>query len=158
MAYNNYFPVTYNPVGYQYPYNQQMIPQQPQMSYTAPQNQQSNGIVWVQGEAAAKAYPVAPGSNALLMDSEGECFYIKSTDASGMPLPLRTFEYHEVINSQQSIPQASSEGPRINPDDYIKKSEYEDLKKEIEELKTKLLSSNDMAPKQKIEGRSTRNG
>lgn len=56
----------------------------------------NNGIIWVQGLAGAKAYPVAAGGSVLLMDSENECFYIKSTDASGMPMPLRTFKYEEL--------------------------------------------------------------
>lgn len=59
------------------------------------QEPQSSGINWVQGEAGAKGYPVAPGQSVLLMDSESNVFYIKSTDKSGMPMPLRVFEYTE---------------------------------------------------------------
>ena len=51
--------------------------------------------IWVQGEAAARAYMVAAGSTVLLMDSEKPIFYLKTTDASGMPQPLRIFEYTE---------------------------------------------------------------
>ena len=58
-------------------------------------NTAGNGIIWVQGEEGAKGYLVAPGENRLLMDSENSTFYIKSTDASGMPLPLRVFDYTE---------------------------------------------------------------
>ena len=54
-------------------------------------NTAGNGIIWVQGEEGAKGYLVAPGENRLLMDSENSTFYIKSTDASGMPLPLRLY-------------------------------------------------------------------
>ena len=57
--------------------------------------QQSSGIQWVQGEAGARAYPVAAGNSLLLLDSEAPVFYIKSTDASGMPMPLRTFDFKE---------------------------------------------------------------
>lgn len=57
--------------------------------------QQGGGILWVQGEEGAKAYMVAPGSSVLLMDSENSSFYIKSSDASGMPQPLRVFDYQE---------------------------------------------------------------
>ena len=32
--------------------------------------QQNNGIIWIQGEAAAKSYLVAPGSTVPLWDSE----------------------------------------------------------------------------------------
>lgn len=77
---------------YDNPYLRQMA-QMPQFQqFTAPQN---NGIQWVQGEEAAKSYYVQPGKSVLLMDSESKCFYIKSVDASGMPLPLRIFDYTE---------------------------------------------------------------
>lgn len=66
-----------------------------------PTQQSNNGILWVHGEAGAKAYPVAPGNSVLLMDSESDCFYIKSTDATGIPSPLRKFSYSEVTNLQQ---------------------------------------------------------
>lgn len=72
----------YNP--YQAQYLSQM--QMPQM--TPVQQPQQNGLIWVQGEAGAKSYLVAPNSTVLLMDSENQRFYLKSSDASGMPLPL----------------------------------------------------------------------
>lgn len=56
---------------------------------------QQQGILWVQGQAGAKAYPVASGNSVLLMDSEESVFYIKSTDQSGFPQPLRVFDYKE---------------------------------------------------------------
>ena len=79
-------------------FNQQpMVQQVQQMPTPAPQT--NNGLVWVQGEVAAKSYPVAPNCTVMLMDSEGERFYLKSADSSGMPLPLRVFEYTERINA-----------------------------------------------------------
>lgn len=71
MAYNYGFPATYQP----------MYPQPVQQ---APQNQQT-GLIWVQGEAAAKSYMVAPGNTVQLWDSEEKVIYLKSADASGMP-------------------------------------------------------------------------
>lgn len=88
MPYNTF----YNPYqSYQSPYLPQTQPQQ-----TAASN---NGLNWVQGETGAKSYMVAPGNTVLLMDSEGQRFYLKSSDASGMPLPLRVFEYAEITAS-----------------------------------------------------------
>lgn len=55
----------------------------------------SSNVQWVQGENAAKSYPVGIGQSVLLMDSENSVFYIKSTDQSGMPMPLRIFDYSE---------------------------------------------------------------
>lgn len=64
--------------------------------YQQPPQQNNNGLLWVQGEAGAKSFLVAPGQNVLLMDSESPRLYLKSADASGMPMPLRVFEYKEV--------------------------------------------------------------
>ena len=91
MPYNTF----YNPYqSYQNPYLSQMQSPQPVQTPSA-----NNGLNWVQGETGAKSYMVAPGNTVLLMDSEGSRFYLKSSDASGMPLPLRVFEYAEITAS-----------------------------------------------------------
>lgn len=77
-----------------YPYNSYNQFQQP--------TQNSTGIVWVQGLEGAKAYPVVAGNSVLLMDSEESVFYIKTTDPSGMPQPLRVFDYNERTAQQTS--------------------------------------------------------
>lgn len=56
----------------------------------------SNGIIWVQGIEAAKAYPMMPNSNTILMDQDQEIFYIKTCDQMGM-CNIRTFKYREEI-------------------------------------------------------------
>ena len=92
--YNNPYQYSFGVPGQMNQFQQQpvQIPAQP-----VQQPQQNNsGILWVSGEVGAKSYLVAPGTSVLLMDSESEKFFIKSTDVSGMPQPLRTFEYHEV--------------------------------------------------------------
>lgn len=127
MAYNNYFPQFYptpNPMPYMAP-QQQMPTQGPQMAANPPQNQ-NGGITWVQGEAAAKAYPVANGQSVLLMDSEESVMYIKSTDASGMPLPLRIFDYSE--RKQNKAAPGGTKEP-----DFVSRSEFDAFKSEITE-------------------------
>lgn len=95
------------------------LAQMPQFQqFTAPQN---NGIQWVQGEEAAKSYYVQPGKSVLLMDSESKCFYIKSVDASGMPLPLRIFDYTE---RTQTAPASPTTNATPN-NDYITREEFE---------------------------------
>lgn len=81
-------------------FNQQPMVQ-PVQQMATPAQQTNNGLVWVQGEAGAKSFLVAPGCTVMLMDSEGERFYLKSADASGMPLPLRVFEYKERTETAQ---------------------------------------------------------
>lgn len=66
-----------------------------QYPYPMPQQPRQEGLNWVQGEAGAKSWFVAPGATVLLMDSEARRFYLKSADPSGMPT-MRTFEYSEV--------------------------------------------------------------
>lgn len=86
---------------------------------TAQQPQQNeNGIIWVQGEAAAKAYLVAPGKSILLMDSESNKFYIKSADASGMPIPLRIFSYSE---------ETAANTPQIDTSQFVTRKELEEV-------------------------------
>lgn len=100
MAYNNGFPVTYQQMYPQYNYvPQQQIPQ-PQQVQQLQQPANDSGILWVQGEAGAKSWAVAPGRSVMLMDSESNTFYIKSSDASGMPMPLRIFDYTERSTQQ----------------------------------------------------------
>lgn len=85
---------------YYYPQNPQ--PQAQQQNPGA-----NNNIVWVQGLAGAKGYPVAPGSAVWMMDSEDKRFYIKSADGSGLPNPLRIFAYQE-IQEQRPEPEANT--------------------------------------------------
>lgn len=92
-------------------------------------NQQSSGIIWVQGEAAAKSYPVSAGQSVLLMDSETPVMYIKSTDQSGMPLPLRIFDYKERNQNGKEKPQETKV-------EFISREEFDKFKEEIKiELK-----------------------
>lgn len=92
-GYNTLFPQTY--ANTQYGYSAGATPAQT-WTTTAPAQNTLGAINWVQGEAGARSVPVPAGQKALLMDSETNIFYIKSSDSSGMPLPLRTFEYKEV--------------------------------------------------------------
>lgn len=92
--------------------------------YPQPQTSQSN-VIWVQGEAAAKAYPVQAGNSMILMDSENDCFYIKSSDNAGMPNRLRKFEYKEVVEGQ-----VVNETPAGQPQ-YITKEEFDKAMNEL---------------------------
>lgn len=113
MPYNSFMP-NYNPYVQQY---QQML--QPQAQ---PQQQQNNGLTWVQGIEGAKSHFVSPGQSALLMDSESNSFFIKTADASGMPLPLRVFDYKE--RTAQQAPQQPTVAV-TDTSSYITREEFE---------------------------------
>lgn len=73
-----------------YPYSSALYPTYTQNSTSTP-----NTFVWVQGEQAAKSYPVAPGNQVLLFDSDDSVFYIKKADQTGRPLPLEVYEFRK---------------------------------------------------------------
>lgn len=118
---DNYYAPFYQPNYYGNPAQNRQYPQQYQQPVVQPQ-QSGNGLIWVQGEAGAKSYLVAPGNTVMLMDSESERFYIKSADASGMPLPLRVFAYQEL--TQQGV-QAPMTAEQANPNNFITREEFE---------------------------------
>ena len=89
MAYNN---IPYGLPNYYYP------------TYQTQQNQpmQNNqGLIWVSGEAGAKAYLVAPNTTVQLWDSEENVVYIKSADSSGMP-SMKILDYKIRGNTPES--------------------------------------------------------
>lgn len=119
----------YNPYQPYYPQYQQVGTQ---MSSPQPA-QQSNGIIWVQGEAGAKSYMVAPNSTVQLWDSESQTIYLKSADASGMP-SMRILDYTIRQNSPQTPPMAS----QAQNIDYPTREEFNALQSLVEGLKSKL--------------------
>ena len=59
-----------------------------------------------------------PNSNCMMLDSERDgIFYIKTSDNVGM-CNLRIFKFQEVTEQQNQ---------KLNPDEYVKKSELESL-------------------------------
>ena len=120
MAYNNFgFPVNYQPMQmYQQPMPQQM--QQPQQS--------TSGLIWVQGEGAAKSYLVAPNTTVALFDNESQTIYIKSADASGMP-SIKVLDY----TLRDSAPARQITGK----DSFATKEEVSALREELDALMAK---------------------
>lgn len=115
--------------GYNAAYGQPYYPQAPMMDNLAqmraqqqPMQQQSPGMIWVQGEAAGKSYLVAPGNTVPLWDSERQTIYLKSVDASGIPA-MRILDYTE---RTQSMPAPGVE--------YVTRAEYDALAKKVEAL------------------------
>ena len=126
MAYQNPY-MNYLP-GYQ----QQGLPSMQLPQYSPAQ---SNSINWVSGESGAKSWMVGRGETVLLMDSENPVFYLKSSDQSGMPLPLRIFDYSE--RPQGSV-QGSNSALISSGDNFITRSEFDDLRAKYEELEKQI--------------------
>lgn len=98
-----------------YPYQMQ--------SQQAMQTPQTTGVIWVQGEAGAKSYLVAPNSTVYLWDSESQTIYVKSADPSGMP-SIKVLDY-KVRNT----------APEAKTSNFVTRDELAAIQKEIERLK-----------------------
>lgn len=60
----------------------------------------------------------------MLMDSESSVFYIKTVDASGMPLPLRIFDYSErTPSNNQNANSETAKGFDVNK--FITREEFD---------------------------------
>ena len=129
MAYNNGFPIGYQQMYPQYNY----VPQQPQV---VQQPTNDTGILWVQGEAGAKSWAVAPGKSVMLMDSESNTFYIKSSDNSGMPMPLRIFDYKERTERQVQTPVIQHQ--EIDTSKFVTREELDRKLNELMNLKVEV--------------------
>lgn len=114
--YNNGYPASYQPM--YVPQHQQYI-------------SQNNGIIWVQGEAGAKSYLVAPNTTVQLWDSENNVIYLKSADSSGMP-SMRILDY----TIRENGPQMPQNGLK-NDSVYVTKEEFEKFKAEMFAAKNK---------------------
>ena len=125
--YNNGFPATYTP-------------------FYAPVQQQSQpssqgGLIWVQGEAGAKSYLVAPNTTVALYDSENQTIYLKSADASGMP-SMKILDY-TIRDSAKTAPNAPGNVVPGKSTLYATKEEIDGLRKQIEKLTKKMKEEED---------------
>lgn len=158
MAYNNYFPATYQPNYYgaipyyqqNYQQNYQQLQNQMQQGQIQPnqpgqqQTNQQGSFVRVQSEQEARAYPVAPGNSITFIDENAPYFYSKSVDMSQLDRPK--FEKYRLVK-EEDTPAANSperrendlQGPvsgsgGLNPE-YALKSDLDRLSEAVDALK-----------------------
>lgn len=121
----------YNPYNYSYQ-NQSPVIAPPQRPYPSPvtstgqysQNPtQINTFQWVQGQAGAEAYLVAPGASVILMDSNDPVIYFKSADQNGRYLPMKTYD---LVERTAQVPTSNTESS-IDTSSFVKRDEISDL-------------------------------
>lgn len=133
MNYDTYYSGYYQQRSPYYPQpmpdmlSQYKQPQQPMQTQQEP-------IIWVQGEAGAKAYMVSANSTVVLWDTENSTIYIKSADASGMP-SMRVLDFVERTGAQK--PHECKCANTYKNDIEILKNEVAELKQTIEDMKAK---------------------
>lgn len=110
----------------------QSVQQIPQIQ-TAPQPQMANDIIWVQGEAGAKAYLVAPNNTVTLWDSESPTIYVKTADSSGVP-SMRILDFTERDGAKpKEKPHVCSCGNK-----FAKIEDFKALEEKVENLQSEL--------------------
>ena len=132
--YNNGYQNAYNPY-----YGQVPMQNTPNIGMTQQQSQmgqkQSNRV-WVQGEAGAKSFLVAPNSEVELWDSERQSIYIKTADMNGIPSTV-TLDY--VIRDNNQSNQLNNQ-PNNQLDNFATKDDIEVLQEKMEEIKQSIDS------------------
>lgn len=146
MAYN-YGQNLMNVPGYPYVSGTPMYngySQQPQ-----PSQQQNNaqGMIWVDGEVGAKAFQMPQGWPVgvpiALWDTNEPVIYLKSINQMGMPNPLQKIHY--TIDNQQTpvyLPAGNSgtagNNGSIGNGNYATKEDFEQIKNEVNDIKNLL--------------------
>ena len=136
MAYNSYYPATYQQMAYpvqpqmpQQVYQPQMMPQQ-----QVPQPQQNDRVYFirVQNESQAKEYIVAPNSSVTFIDDNLPYIYTKTMDASQLDRPK--FEKYRLVKEDANlINVGEANDPKENVK-YVTVDEFEELKERVNKL------------------------
>lgn len=145
MAYNT-FPVGYQPAQIYYPQQNYMQNMTSQAQNPAPAQQTtSSSIIWVQGEAGAKSYMVAPNTTVQLWDSENQVIYLKSADASGMPsMKVLDYRIREQAQPIQTV-------PAVMPQEYVTKEELALFEAQIREQLASLAQKPRVRKEEKVD-------
>ena len=122
---------------------QQMPMQQPiqQMPMVQPTAMPTNDMIWVLNETEATSFPVAPNNSVTLWDKNQDTVYIKSVNVQGVP-SMRILDYTERMpentpkNAHKHECQCGKDFVRLEVFEGLQK-EFEALRSELEELKTK---------------------
>ena len=125
-----------------FPYNNYMdrvnklVQMQNQLNHNYPNyagQQSNNQIIFVQGETGAKAYQIPINSTVLLMSSEANEFFIKSTDQAGFPT-IKKYRFTEITQAAEQV-EGQAKTEQVKTQNFVTREEFEALKNEIKQLK-----------------------
>lgn len=147
-----YMPTMYGNAYYPNQMSQTVAPMQ--QSYTQPPQQlvqnNSQGIIWVDGEVGAKAHQMPAGWPAgvpiPLWDTNDTVIYLKSINQMGMPNPLQKIHYtiEEQNQTQNMLPSGNTSGAAApsqqSMENYVTKEDLEAMRAEIREMLGKQMS------------------
>lgn len=111
MIFNNGYPASYQPFGYNYQQYQQPMQNQPQQM-TPPTIRAE--IVQVDSEEAANNYPVGPGASQMMIAKDDSAIFVKTAMANGQ----------SSLDVFVKRPRTPSK-PAFDPDKYVTRDELE---------------------------------
>ena len=142
MAYNSFYPATYQPYfnGYQQPIQQPQILQNPQQlnQQQAQQQQQiqNGGFIPVPSEDYARNYPVAPGNSVTFKDEKQPYVYTKTMGFSSLDRPV--FEKFRLVKEEEYLPENAPKTDEkkmdIDMSVYALKSDLDALAAQVTQL------------------------
>ena len=91
MIFNNGYPASYQPFGYNYQQYQQPIQNQPQQQQMMTPPTIRAEIVQVDGEEAAGNFPVGAGSSQMMIARDDSAIFVKTAAANGQGYTLDVF-------------------------------------------------------------------
>lgn len=157
MAYNNYFPATYQPYfnGYQQPMNVQQM-------QNAQQNQQpqiqNGGFVPTPSEEYARNYPVAPGNSVSFKDEKLPYLYTKTMGYS--PLDRPVFEKFRLVKEEEFVPENApkieDKKTDIDLSQYALKADVEALAAKYDSLYDAVMKATEK-PAEKVNKKGSKN-
>lgn len=145
MAYNSFYPASYQPYQYQqYPNFQQPMQPVSQMNNFQNGNSsqmqiQNGGFVSVHSIQEAFNYPVAPGNSVTFKDENSPYIYVKTKGFSQLEEPI--FKKFRLIEESDTQPQESTTTvteQAVNYADFAKQTEITALWGEIDALKKQI--------------------
>lgn len=121
MAYNNGFPIGYQPY---YPQQQQFMQQPMQTQQAQPQSLTPPTIhaeiVQVDNEQVAESYPMSAGTSQMMIAKNDSAIYVKTMYANGQ------YNLDVFVKRPKAAPK-----PEINTDIFVTRDEFEARIKEL---------------------------
>ena len=128
MAYPYFNPYYPQPMPDNLMQMRQMQMMQPQ---TAQPQQMQTSVVWISGgKEEANGCMVAPNSRVIIFETNSMVFHIKERDASGTPIPMRTFNYTEDAENKPH-------DTKKMDDKFVTRDEFDRLAALVGEIKGK---------------------
>lgn len=99
------------------------------------QQSQIQNVEWIQvsGIEGAKNQIVQQGCTAWMMDNNQPYFYVKSVNKIGSP-EFHAFFFQEVSESELNQQANQAPQPQIDPSQYVQRTEFDQLKAQLEQL------------------------